>query len=172
MVILTAPISLRFYFSLKATRQFGPFTKLIRLNAFALSQWVLFMLLILLIGSNFFSILLSENNACSGLYSCMKGLIEETVGRTDFEKNDDNWSANIAMMVMAYILAGVLANMVIAKMNSTYVEVQKKGTLQYYKELFDLRHLYKLDPEYGYLVALEHPFSVFLLPTLCIVRCL
>ena len=102
----------------------------------------------------------------------MKGLIEETVGRTDFEKNDNNWSANIAMMVMAYILAGVLANMVIAKMNSTYVEVQKKGTLQYYKELFDLRHLYKLDPEYGYIVALEHPFSLFLFPTLCIVKCL
>ena len=53
----------------------------------------------------------------------MKALIEETVGKTDFEKNDDNWSANIAMMAMAYILAAVLTNMVIAKMNSTYVEV-------------------------------------------------
>ena len=120
---LASLLSFRFYFSLKATRLFGPFIKLIKLNALALSQWLLFTFLILLIGSNFFSILLSENNACSGLYSCMKALIEETVGKTDFEKNDDNWSANIAMMAMAYILAAVLTNMVIAKMNSTYVEV-------------------------------------------------
>lgn len=108
MVLLTAPISLRFYFSLKATRQFGPFTKLIKLNAVALSQWILFTLLILLVGSNFFSILLTENDACSGLYSCVRGLIEATVGKTDFEKTDNNWSANIALMAVAYVLAAVL----------------------------------------------------------------
>ena len=44
--------------------------------------------------------------------------------------------------------------MVIAKMNSTYQEVRRNGTLQYYKELFDLRYQFKLDSEYGYLVAL------------------
>ena len=76
------------------------------------------------------------------------------------------------MMAVAYILAAVLMNMVIAKMNSTYQEVRRKGTLLYYKELFDLRYLYKLDNRYGYLVALEHPFSLFLLPTLCILKCL
>ena len=172
VILMTSLISFRFYFSLKATRLFGPFTKLIKLNAFALSHWLFFTLLILLIGSNFFSILLSENSSCSGLYSCMRGLIEATVGKTDFEKNDGNWSANIALMAVAYILAALLTNMVVAKMNSTYLEVQRKGTLQYYKELFDLRYLYKLDPEYGYLVALEHPFSLFILPTLCIVKCL
>ena len=81
---MTSLISFRFYFSLKATRLFGPFTKLIKLNALALSQWLLFMLLILFIGSNFFSILLSENSACTGLYSCVQGLIEASVGNTNF----------------------------------------------------------------------------------------
>ena len=75
-------------------------------------------------------------------------------------------------MAVADILAAVLTNMVIAKMNSTYQEVRRKGTLLYYKELFDLRYLYKLDNRYGYLVALEHPFSLLLLPTLCILKCL
>ena len=154
LIISASLISFRFYFSLKATRIFGPFTKLIKLNAIALSRWLLFMLFILVIVSNFFDILLAENKSCSGLYSCMKGLIEATVGKTDFEKNDNNWSANIALIGVAYILAAVLMNMVIAKMNSTYDEVQRKGTLQYYKELFDLRYIYKLDPEYGHLVAL------------------
>ena len=161
VIFMTSLISFRFYFSLKATRLFGPFTKLIKLNALALSQWLLFMLLILLTGSSFFSILLSENQACSGLYSCMKGLVEATVGKTDFEKNEGNWSANIGLMALAYLLAAVLTNMVIAKMNSAYQEVLRKGTLQYYKELFDLRYLFKLDPEYGYLVALEHPSLSF-----------
>lgn len=75
-------------------------------------------------------------------------------------------------MALSYILAAVLTNMVIAKMNSTYLDVQRRGMLQYYKDLFDLRYLFKLDPEYGYLVSLEHPFSPILLPTLCIVKCL
>lgn len=57
-------------------------------------------------------------------------------------------------MIMGYLLAAVLMNMVIAKMNSTYQEVRRNGTLQYYKELFDLRYQFKLDSEYGYLVAL------------------
>ena len=43
-------------------------------------------------------------------------------------------------MAVAYILAAVLMNMVIAKMNSTYKEVIRKGTLEYYKELFNLRY--------------------------------
>ena len=125
IITVSILLSFRFYFSLKATRVFGPFTKLIKLNAVALSQWLLFMLLLLLIASSFFYTLLSQNNACSGLYSCSKGLIEATVGRTDFTKNDNNWSAHIALMAVSYVLAAVLTNMVVAKMNSAYVEVQR-----------------------------------------------
>ena len=169
---ITIAISLRFYFSLKVTRVFGPFAKLIKLNASDLAQWLLFVFVLLLATSNYFSILLHQNEACSGLYSCVKGLIESGAGRTDFSKTDDNWSANLSLMVVAYILAAVLMNMVIAKMNSNYLEVRRKGALQYYKELFDLRYLYKLEKRYGFLVALEHPFSLFLLPTLCVVKCL
>ena len=33
-------VSFRFFFSLKATRVFGPFTKLIKINAFSLVPWV------------------------------------------------------------------------------------------------------------------------------------
>ena len=36
-------------------------------------------------------------------------------------------------MIIAYILAAVLMNMVIGKMNSTYKEVIRKGSLEYYK---------------------------------------
>ena len=139
VAFITIVISMRFYFSLKATRIFGPFTKLIKLNAIALAQWLTFMLLLLLVATNYFSVLLHQNQACSGLYSCLKGLIESTVGRTDFSKADNNWSANLSIMISAYILAAILTNMVIAKMNSTYQEVRRKGTLHYYKDLFDLR---------------------------------
>ena len=61
-------------------------------------------------------------------------------------------------------------NTVIAKINASYQDVSRKGTLYYYKDLFDLRYLYKLDPEYGYLVGGEHPFSLLLLPTLCCLK--
>lgn len=44
-------------------------------------------------------------------------------------------------MIAASILAAVLMNMVIGKMNSTYKEVIRKGSLEYYKELFNLRYL-------------------------------
>ena len=60
--------------------------------------------------------------------------------------------------------------MVIAKINGTYQEVVRKGTLYYYKDLFDQRPLYSLDSKYGFLVALEHPLSALLSPTLCIVK--
>ena len=45
-------------------------------------------------------------------------------------------------------------NMVNAKINNIYTEVVRKGTLYYYKELLDLRYVYKLDPHYGYLSSL------------------
>ena len=63
-------------------------------------------------------------------------------------------------------------NMVIAKINSSYKDVSVRGKLFYYKELFDLRYLYKLDPQYGFLMAMEHPFSLFILPSLCCLKCL
>ena len=37
-------------------------------------------------------------------------------------------------------------NMVIAKINANYKEVVRKGTLHYYKDLFDQCYLYSLDP--------------------------
>ena len=52
------------------------------------------------------------------------------------------------------ILAAVLVNMVIAKINNIYTEIVRKGTLFYYKELLDLCFVYKLDPRYGYLSSL------------------
>ena len=75
---------------------------------------------------------------------------------------DGNWAANLALACFAVILAAILVNMVIAKINHTYAEVVRKGTLFYYKELFDLRYLYKRDPRYGYLASLEHPLSIVL----------
>ena len=52
-------VQLRFFFSLKVTRLFGPFTKLIRLIARDLAIWLLFTSLLLLLTSIFFSTLLS-----------------------------------------------------------------------------------------------------------------
>ena len=65
----------------------------------------------------------------------------------------NNWAANLSFAAFTIILAAVLVNMVIAKINSTYSEISKKGTLFYYKDLFDLRFLYKLDSKYGFLSA-------------------
>ena len=85
---------------------------------------------------------------------------------------DGKWAANISFAIFTYILGVVLLNMVVARINSIYSTILRKGLLFYYKELFDLRYLYQLDPHYGYLASLEHPFSIILLPTLCIVKCL
>ena len=63
-------------------------------------------------------------------------------------------------------------NMVIAKINGTFQEVVREGTLHYYRDLFDQRYLFTFDSKYGYLVALEHPLSAYLLPTLCYLKCL
>lgn len=169
LVILTI---LRFFFGLKVTRIFGPFTKMIKLNASSLVLWVLFTSILLLVSSNYLSILLSDNPGCYGLYECSKPLIEAAVGAVRFEKMGDKWSANFSFGAFTVVLAAVLVNMVIAKINNTYSEISKKGTLFYYKDLFDLRYQYKLDSKYGFLSALEHPFSLFLLPSLCVVKCL
>ena len=67
---------------------------------------------------------------------------------------DNNWGGNLSLASFAIILGAVLVNMVIAKINHTYTEVVRRGTLFYYKELFDLRYLYKLDEKYGYLSSL------------------
>ena len=94
------------------------------------------------------------------------------VGRVVFTGMDGNWAANLALASFSVILAAVLVNMVIAKINNIYSEVVRKGTLYYYKELFDLRYSYKLDGKYGFLSSVEFPFSFVLLPTLCLVVCL
>ena len=163
---------LRFFFSLKITRLFGPFIKLISISCSSLLTWALFTLILTLLMDNSLSILLQEDQACDSLSSCGKVLFEAMVGRVLFSKLGNNWPANVALGAFSIILSAVLVNMVIAKINSNYTEVVRKGTLFYYKELLDLRYTYKLDLHYGYLVALEHPFSLVLLPSLCIVKCL
>ena len=85
---------------------------------------------------------------------------------------DGNWAANVSLAIFTYILGVVFVNMIVARINSIYSTILRKGLFFYYRELFDLRYLYQLDPHYGYLASLEHPFSIILLPTLCIVRCL
>ena len=149
---------------------FGPFTKVIKLNAANLLIWLFFTSLLVIFASNYLTIILSENNGCCGIYDCAKPLIEASVGRALFSKMDGNWAAIFSLSCFTIILAAVLMNMVVAKMNSTYTEVSKQGTLYYYKDLFDLRYIYKLDPKYGYLGALEHPFVILLIPTLFIVK--
>ena len=144
----------RSFFSFKVTRVFGPFIKLITISMAGLLVWSLFCLLIILIMANFLSTLLQENTGCHGLHSCGSLLIETMVGRVIFTSMDVNWSANLALASFSVILVAVLVNMVIAKINNIYSEVVRKGTLFYYKELFDLRYLYSLDNKYGYLVAL------------------
>ena len=76
------------------------------------------------------------------------------VGRVVFGELDGNWSAIVSVCGLSVILGGVLVNMVVAKINHIYSEVVRKGTLYYYKELFDLRYTYKLDSHYGYLASL------------------
>ena len=145
--------NLRFFFSLKVTRLFGPFTKLIKLSAINLLIWLLFTCLLLLSGSLYFSTLLSQSvSGCSGTYSCLKTLIEATVGRVIFRSNDP--FAHLCLGVFTLVSGAILMNMVIAKINTNYKEVTRKGTLHYYKDLFDQRYLYSLDPQYGFLVAL------------------
>ena len=72
----------------------------------------------------------------------MKVLIESAVGKADFDKMGASWAGYISLCVVSVILGIVLVNMVIAKMNSTYTEVVRQGTLHYYKDLFDLRYRY------------------------------
>ena len=171
MLMITA--SFRFFFALKATRAFGPFTKLIKLNAFSLLPWLLITSILLLVLGDSLYILLSETpNTCTSLYSCVQVLINASVGAVRFNHLGGSWSGFLFLGFAYYLFTGVLMNMVIAQINSSYKEVTRKGTLHYYKELFDLRYVYKLDPKYGYLVALEHPFSIVLIPTLCVLKCI
>ena len=56
---LTIAVAFRFYFALKATRVFGPFTKLIKINAVSPLPWMLVTGLILLFSSSCLYVLLS-----------------------------------------------------------------------------------------------------------------
>ena len=145
---------LRFFFSLKTTRLFGPFIKIITHSFKNILIWGFFTLILIFIMANFLIILLQENQGCATLRSCGYVLFESMVGRVTFTEMGSNWSANFALGAFSVILAAVLVNMVIAKINNIYTEVVRKGTLYYYKELLDLRYVYKLDPRYGYLSSL------------------
>ena len=102
----------------------------------------------------------------------MKGLIEGAVGAVRFTRLGNSSTGQLVFGTMTLVGAAVLMNMVIAKINSSYKEVTRKGKLFYYKELFDLRYLYKLDSRYEFLMAMEHPCSLYLLPALCCLKCL
>ena len=78
-------ISFRFYFSLKPTRVFGPFTKFIKINAVSLIPWVLVTSgFILLSGSCLYILLAEQPETCSSVFSCMKVVIEGGVGALRF----------------------------------------------------------------------------------------
>ena len=106
----------------------------------------------------------------------MKVLIEGAVGAVRFTSlvGGDSQLQTGSLLLGGFSLVGaaVLMNMEIAKINSSYNQVSRRGKLFYYKELFDLRYLYKLDPEFGFLMSMEHPFSLSLLPSLCCLKCL
>ena len=80
MGLYLAAILLRFFFSLKITRVFGPFSKLISINFFSLLTWALFTFSLILLMDNSLSTLLQEDQACDSLSSCGKVLIEEWWG--------------------------------------------------------------------------------------------
>ena len=161
---------LRLFFSFKVTRAFGPFTMLLKLSSLSLVIWIVLTFVIILVMGNFLSILLHQNSACSGVFSCSGVVFEGGIGRVVFSYLGGNWVAHLSLAGFVTVLGIVIMNMVIARINSAYTEISRRGTLYYYKDLFDLRYNYKLDSKYGYLAALEHPFSVLLLPTLCCVR--
>ena len=130
-------ISFRFYFALKATRVFGPFTKLIKLNALSLLPWLLLSALVFLFASSSLFTLLSEQpEACGSLYACFKVLLEGGVGAVRFSHLGHEWSGFLFFGSVTLVIAAVLMNIVIAKINASYKEVSSRGTLHYYKELF------------------------------------
>ncbi len=158
-------ISLRWLFALKVTRAFGPFTKMVKLLAASLAVWLLFTAALLLLSANYLTLLLSEEGDLSAdLYSSFKVLFAGMVGKVSFVSFNGVWAAHLSYMAFVLVLSAVLVGMVIAKINSIYTSVVRQGTLHYYKDLFDLRYLFRLHPRYGFLAALDHPFSLVLLP--------
>ena len=63
----------------------------------------------------------------------MKVFIEAAVGAVRFHHLANSWPAFLVLFAVTIILAGVLMNMVIAKINSSYKEVSRTGTLHYYR---------------------------------------
>ena len=121
-------ISFRFFFSLKATKVFGPFTKLIKINALSLMPWVFLTALLLLFSSTSLYVLLSEQpHSCSSVYSCMKVLIEAGVGAVRFGNLGSEWVGFLFFGGITLVVAAVLMNMVIAKINSSYKDVSRSG---------------------------------------------
>ena len=77
-------ISIRFFVSMKATRLFGPFIKLLKISALALLSWLTLAILIVSGTSFFFQTLLAPYDGCSSFYSCLKIVIAANVGMPRF----------------------------------------------------------------------------------------
>ena len=135
--MLVALVFLRFFFSLRITRLFGPFVKLVELSFASLILWTLFTVLFILLMSIYLSVLLSEDQGCDGLKQCGIHLLEAMIGKVRFQLLANNWAANISYGGFSIILGAVLVNMVVAKINANYTSIVKRGSLFYYKELFN-----------------------------------
>ena len=161
----------RFFFALKATRAYGPFTKVIKITLAVIFPWILgAMLLLFLTGYVLFTLMSEEIHACHSSYSCFLAVGEASIGNVFFRKVARTFTGSLTLAGGSIVLGVVVINMCIAKVTSIYQFVSTRGTLYYYKDLIDLRYLYKTDSKYGFLVALEHPFSLFFLPFIYIIR--
>ena len=47
---------------------------------------------------------------------------------------DGNWVAHLSLAGFVTVLGIVIMNMVMARINSTYTEISRRGTLYYYKD--------------------------------------
>ena len=82
-------MSFRFFFSLKATRAFGPLTKTIKLNAAELMPWIFAIALIIIIMSlSLFTLLSEYPKACNSALNCFHSLFETAYGVVRFSGVD------------------------------------------------------------------------------------
>ena len=165
-------ISLRFFVSLKATRIFGPFIKLIKISIVTLLSWLILTLLIVSGASFFLQTLLAPYEGCSSFYSCLKVVVASSVGVVGFHRMQDRREAELTLATFAILLNVIVVGVVIAKINFSYKEIVRRGKLFYYKDLFEARYRYKPHPQFGFLAALQFPFGSALVPLLCVVRSL
>ena len=156
---------MRFFFSLKVTRLFGPFIKVIKINALRLVKWIIVYVCSMLAATNFLLIILSQkslnsDSGCGAYIDCFKLLLEGSVGEVNFNDMLTFKTAELFYAIFVIIFMVLFLSMLIAMMTNTFNEVVRTGELHYYKEIFDLRYLFQLDRKYSSLVSLEYPFSV------------